>query len=114
MTFNNDCPDAFKAVSSFLSAKLPYVMIDENNTANGNAKGIRVAETKNNSLKRIQSSNPLPIRSSMYTQRNCMIKKNIAIEKVIKKGPIKDLIMKISNFFKLQFIFRNVYIGLKV
>jgi hypothetical protein len=89
-------------------------MIDENKTANGNASGIKVAETKNKSLNKIQNSNPLPIRSSMYTHKNCMIKKNIAIEKVIKKGPMKDLIMKISNFFKLQFIFRNVTIGLKV
>jgi hypothetical protein len=89
-------------------------MIDENRTARGRANGIKVADTKKRSLNKIQTSKPFPMRSSMYTHKNCMIKKNIAIEKVIKKGPMKDLIMKISNFFKLQFIFRNVTIGLKV
>ena len=44
MTLKRDIPDAFIEVNSLLSAKFPIVIIEENNTAIGKARGIILAE----------------------------------------------------------------------
>jgi len=38
----------------------------------------------------IKKSMPLPIKSSMYTQKNCKIRMNRHTANVNMKGPIKD------------------------
>jgi len=91
-------PEDFIEVSSLLSAKFPMVIIDENNTAMGKAKGIRFANVKKSSLRMTKTSTPLPIRSSMYFHTNCISKNSMAITKVITKGPIKDLIINVLIF----------------
>ena len=40
-----DKPLAFSAVNSLFSVKFPIVIIDDKRTANGKAKGIKLAET---------------------------------------------------------------------
>ena len=86
----NDKPLDFRAVSSLLSAKLPKVIKEESKMASGKAKGIKLAETYNSNSRITQILNPLPIKSSMYTQKNCIIRMNIEITNVIRNGPIKD------------------------
>lgn len=43
-------------------------------------------------------SNPLPTKSSIYSQKNCITKTNNDIKKVAKKGATKERSIKISNF----------------
>jgi len=98
ITLKSDIPEDFIEVSSLLSAKFPIVMMDENSTAIGKAKGIRFASVKNNSLRITKNSTPFPIRSSIYFHTNCINKNSMAITKVITKGPMKDLIINVLIF----------------
>jgi hypothetical protein len=43
---------------------------------------------------------PLPIRSSIYTQKNCIISITIEIIKVTMKGPMKERMLNKYSFFK--------------
>ena len=60
----DDMPDAFMAVSSLRSARLPSAMMEATNTARGRAKLTRRAEAKTMSLNTTHNSKPLPIMSS--------------------------------------------------
>jgi hypothetical protein len=42
---------------------------------------------------------PLPIKSSMYFQKNCITNINMEIQKVTRNGPIKDRILKTYKRF---------------
>jgi hypothetical protein len=68
--------------------------MEDKSIANGRANGISEAETKNNNSRITKTPKPLPIKSSMYFQKNCMINMNMEIQKVTTKGPIKDRILK--------------------
>jgi len=43
-------------------------------------------------------SKPLPTKSSMYNQKNCMVSTNVEIVSAAKKGPMKALRISMSNF----------------
>jgi hypothetical protein len=73
-------------------------MIEESNKASGKAKGTAVAATKPISLKMVKKSSPLPTRSSIYNQKNCITSTKREIRNVAKKGPIKDRMMSVSSF----------------
>ena len=47
----------------------------------------------------INASKPFPIKSSMYFQKNCITSRKIEIQKVIAKGPTKDLTVNVYSFF---------------
>ena len=54
-------------------------------------------------------SKPLPTKSSMYNQKNCITNTNNEIKKVAKKGPINERIISVSSFFiTLSFLYRVV------
>jgi hypothetical protein len=46
---------------------------------------------------------PLPISSSIYSQKNCIVSTNSITKKVTMKGPIKLRIMSMSSFLNKRF-----------
>src|ERR1700748_1958733 len=74
-------------------------MMEDNNTDKGSAIATLVAEAYIISSKMIYHSNPFPIRSSMYLNKNSISSTNITIKKVTMKGLMKDLINKRCIFF---------------
>ena len=103
MSDRNDCrseiPDALMAVSSLLSPRLPKVMSDESRMASGRACGtsMRAMYQKNCAMTSMVS--PLPMSSSIYLHRNCIISTNWQMKKVPTKSSPNCLEMKRSNFF---------------
>jgi hypothetical protein len=73
-------------------------MIDDIRIAKGSASGIAVAVTYIVSSKMLARSRPLPTRSSMYFQKNCITKTNNVMKKVAINGPINDLRISLSSF----------------
>jgi hypothetical protein len=65
-------------------------MIEERRIARGRAIATLVAEAYISSWSMTCHSKPLPIRSSMYLNKNNINKMNITIKKVTIKGLIKD------------------------
>lgn len=106
---DKEIPADFMATNSKVSPRFPNVIIDDNNIANGRAKGISVAETYIINFKMIIKSKPLPTKSSIYNQKNCITNTNNDIKKVAKKGPIKDLRINVSNFFITLLILYKTY-----
>ena len=99
MKRNSGMPADLIATISKVSPRLPNVMMEESNSAMGNAKGITLAATYKISCRMVNISSPFPTKSSMYSQKNCMIKMNIAMRKVARKGPMKAFMINMSNFF---------------
>ena len=91
-------PAALIAISSKLSPKFPNVMMEEKSKANGKAVVIVLTETNPINSKMVKISKPLPTKSSMYSQKNCMVSTNVEIVSAAKKGPIKALRISMSNF----------------
>ena len=80
--WKKDIPDDFKAINSDFSDRLPNVIIEDNKTASGKARGTNVQEAYNNSSKIKFKSNPFPIKSSIYFHKNCINSIKMIIEKV--------------------------------
>ena len=99
MNLSRDMPADLMATNSKLSPKLPKVMMDEKSNANGSAVGTQNKVTNPTSFKTVRISSPLPTRSSIYNQKNCMVKTNTEIAKAAIKGPTKDRIISMSSFF---------------
>jgi hypothetical protein len=74
-------------------------MIEENNSAIGNAVGIQKKVTKPTNFKTVRISNPFPTKSSMYNQKNCMVNTNTEIMKAAIKGPTNERMTSMSSFF---------------
>lgn len=96
-------PLDFSAVNSLFSEKFPKVMREESKIERGSASGIKLAETNNSNSKITQILSPFPIKSSIYTQKNCMMSINIAMTSVMKNGPIKERILKRYSRFNYFF-----------
>ena len=79
------------AVSSFLSERFPNAIILATRIAIGRARFTILAEAYHISFVITNPSSPFPIKSSAYTQRNCMSSTNSATGKVIANGPKKAL-----------------------
>lgn len=71
--------------------------------ANGNAIGTKVINMYQNNCKITKVSNPLPITLSKIFHINCKSNTNSDIENVSRRGPKKDFIIRISNFFTPKF-----------
>ena len=67
---SNGTPADLKANSSLFSPILPKSIMDDNKMAIGNDIGIRLSVEKNKSSAIVESSKPLPTKSSMYFHRN--------------------------------------------
>lgn len=98
MNLTSGMPAALMATSSKDSPKFPKVMMEEKRSANGSAMGTHDNVTRPIKYKRVGRSNPLPTKSSMYNQKNCMVSTNNEIRKAPINGPIKERIMSMSNF----------------
>ena len=98
MKRSREIPADLIATSSKLSPKLPKVMMEEISMASGSASGIAVAVTYNVSSKMLARSRPLPTRSSMYFQKNCITNTNSVMKKVAINGPTNDLRISLSSF----------------
>jgi hypothetical protein len=99
MKRNKGIPAALMATNSKLSPKFPKVIIEENKSASGKAVGTQNKVTSPTNFKTVRISRPFPTRSSMYNQKNCMVKTKIEIRNAAINGPIKDLIINMSSFF---------------
>ena len=91
-------PADLMAMSSKLSPRFPNVMIEEKSKAKGMAVVNMLIDTRPTNFKMMNVSNPFPTKSSMYSQKNCMVSTNIEIVNAAKKGPIKALRISMSNF----------------
>ena len=74
-------------------------MMVDSNTDNGNAMATLVAELYIISSRMIYQAKPLPIRSSMYLNKNNISNTNITMKSVLTKGLINDLSSKRWIFF---------------
>src|SRR5688572_28326011 len=72
-----EMPAALAATSSYVSPRLPNVMMDASRMESGSASGMMLAEKKNMSCPITSQLSPLPARSSMYSHTNCMSRMNI-------------------------------------
>ena len=102
--YKKGCPSALSAVSSDLSAIPPTNIIEARRTDNGSAIGINVNDEYHNSSKTTFVSRPLPIKSSMYFQRNCINKTSITVKNVINRGFRNDEKINFLNMFKMNTI----------
>ena len=91
-------PAALIATSSKDSPKFPNVMMEEKRSASGSATGTHDKVTSPIKYKSVGRSSPLPTRSSMYNQKNCMVSTNKEIRNAPINGPINERIMSMSNF----------------
>jgi hypothetical protein len=98
MKRTNGMPADLMAMSSKLSPKFPNVMIEEKSNAKGMAVVNILIDTRPTNFKMMNVSNPFPTKSSIYSQKNCMVSTNIEIVNAAKKGPIKALRISMSNF----------------
>ena len=97
-----EMPEAFRAVSSLFSPICPRVIIEASSVASGRASGRAWLQTpqKRNSMMTL-NPRPRPTSSSMYSQRNCIIRMKMTTSRIAKNGPTNDLTMNLSNFFIL-------------
>ena len=81
-----EMPAAFMAVSSKFSPKLPKVINDASNMANGNAMGTseKMAYTKNSP--NTDQPIPFPINSATCFHKNCINRMKMQMRKVIKNS----------------------------
>lgn len=103
-----DIPAAFIAVSSQLSPKLPKVINEDSSMASGMACGTSISPIYQKNCASISIDRPLPISSSIYLQRNCIISTNWQMKNVPMKSTPNCFEINMSNFF-----IRNIYTNVR-
>lgn len=102
----NEMPAALMAVSSELSPRFPNVMSEARSMANGKACGTSMSPMYQKNCAMTSIVRPLPIKSSMYLHKNCIISTNWQMKNVPKKSRPNCLAINMSNFLILSiFIF---------
>ena len=96
---SKEIPEDLMATNSKLSPRLPNVIIEESKIAIGIASISRVALMYQMNFPIVQKSSPLPTRSSIYFHNVCIKRINSVTKNVAIKGPKKDFIISLSNFF---------------
>ena len=91
-------PAALIAVNSLLSPKLPKVISDDKSIANGNACGTSINPMYQKNCAMTSIDKPLPMSSSTYLHRNCIISTNWQMKNVPKNNNPNCLVINISNF----------------
>ena len=94
----SEMPAALMAVSSELSPRLPKAMSEESRMASGNACGMSIRPMYQKNCASTSRVRPLPISSSTYRHRNCIISTNWQMKKVPANSSPNCLAMKISSF----------------
>ena len=97
-----EIPLAFAEVSSEFSPNFPIVIMLLRRIARGSALGMRVEDVYQINRNRFSLSIPLPIRSSMYTHKNCMMSTNQANKNVMINGPTYCFNTYQSSFLKVK------------
>ena len=102
MACMSEMPAALMAVSSLLSPRLPKVMSDDNSSASGSACATRLSPIyqKNCAITSIEI--PLPMSSSTYRHRNCIINTNWLMKNVPTNSSMNCLIINMSSFLILN------------
>ena len=100
----SDIPAALMAVSSLLSPRFPKVISDDSRMASGKACGTRIRLIYQKNCAITSTDNPLPMSSSTYLHRNCIISTNWQMKNVPMKSIPNCLDMKMSNFFILSIV----------
>lgn len=95
---NSEMPADLIATSSKLSPRFPNVMSEESNTANGKARGTSVAIWYQVNSRIMLVLKPLPTKSSIHNQKNCISKTSNVTKKVAMKGPMKAFVINMSSF----------------
>src|SRR5688572_260352 len=95
---SNEMPADLMATNSKLSPRLPNVIREESSIARGNANGTSTALWYQINLKTTSMPNPLPTKSSIYNQKNCITSTSRVIKNVAMNGPTNALRMSLSNF----------------
>ena len=98
MNRSKEMPADLIATSSKLSPSRPNVINDESKIASGNANGTSAALWYQINFKIMLVLRPLPTKSSIQSQKNCMINTSNVIKNVAANGPINALTTSISNF----------------
>lgn len=101
----SEIPADLMATNSKLSPRLPNVISEESKTDKGKASGINTALWYQINFKIVAASSPFPTKSSIHSQKNCMINTNSVMKKVATNGPIKAFIMSLSNFFTCLIVY---------
>ena len=104
----NEMPAALMAVSSELSPRFPNVMSEARSMANGKACGTSMSPMYQKNCAMTSIVRPLPIKSSMYLHKNCIISTNWQMKKVPMKRSPNCLAMNMSNF-----LIRNMSLSLE-
>src|SRR5262249_15810004 len=84
--------------NSKLSPRFPNVINDERRTANGKASGTSAAVSYQINSKITAVRNPLPTKSSIHNQKNCITNTRSVIKKVEINGPINAFTTNMSSF----------------
>ena len=96
-----EIPAALIAVSSLLSPKLPNVINEDSKIANGKACGTSINPIYQKNFAMTSMESPLPINSSIYRHKNCIISTNWQMKNVPTKSIPNCLAINISSFFIL-------------
>jgi hypothetical protein len=73
--------------------------MDANRVERGRHRGRVVQLPQNINSNIIPKLRPFPTNSSIYTQRNCIIRMNITTSRIAKNGPTNDFNMNRSSLF---------------
>ena len=101
----SEMPAALMAVSSELSPKFPNVMSEDRRIANGKACGINIKLIYQKNCANTSMARPLPINSSMYLHRNCIISTNWQMKNVPMNRRPNCLAINMSNFLSRSIFF---------
>ena len=100
ITRASDMPELLMAISSLLSPIIPITIIADRSVASGRARGRMVHPPSSMNSSTTPRPRPLPTSSSIYTQRNCIIRMNMTMSRIAKNGPMNDVSMNLSSLFK--------------
>lgn len=96
---SREMPEDLIATSSKLSPRFPKVINEERSTARGSASGINTALWYQMNRRMVNASSPLPTKSSIQSQKNCITNTKRVMKKVATNGPTKAFMISLSNFF---------------
>lgn len=102
--FTSEIPEALMAVNSELSPKLPNVINDDNNIANGKACGTNINPKYPKNSAKTSIDKPFPTSLSTYFHKDCIISTTILMTNVPAKSIPNCFAMNISNF-----LIRNIF-----
>ena len=99
------------ARSSLFSPNVPNVIIDDRRVASGRERGSRVALPHPRNSSMTLKLSPLPTSSSIYSQRNCIMRMKTTTSRIAMNGPTNDFNMNWSSFFILYLVAASIILA---